>query len=53
MKKIRIKGLLLAVVLFISSLCLLSCDSINNMSTQDAYDIGYGAGTLIRVMSGN
>lgn len=32
----------------LAAICLSSCSSLSNMSYEDAYDIGYGAGTLMR-----
>lgn len=30
------------------SVCLVSCGSYSNMSDEDAYNVGYGIGTLLR-----
>ncbi len=53
MKKRKINAIICAFVMLISSSLIVSCDNLSNMSTEDAYNIGYGAGSLIRVMSGN
>lgn len=50
MKKRKPLVALVATIMLMAASCLSSCD---NMSYNDAYNIGYGAGTLIRVMSGN
>lgn len=48
MKNIKTKILVLGLAMFISSLCLMSCGNLSKMSAQDAYNVGYGAGTLLR-----
>lgn len=35
------------------SLSVTSCGALMNMSEQDAWDVGYGAGTLLRNMIDN
>ncbi len=37
----------------LAALCLSSCSSLSNMSYEDAYDIGRGAGTLMRNLIDN
>lgn len=37
-----------ATVLVVATMVTTSCGSLSNMSNEDAYNIGYGAGTLIR-----
>lgn len=45
MKKLKI--LFTALVLMFSVL-LTSCGTMSNMSNEDAYNVGYGVGTLMR-----
>lgn len=45
MKKIK---LLFVSLVLVFSLLATSCGSLSNMSNEDAYNIGYGAGTLLR-----
>lgn len=48
MKQIKsFRGLILMLLLAISLLTT-SCGSLSNMSYEDAYDIGWGAGVLLR-----
>ena len=42
--KKSIQSIIFSIFVFLA----LACASFENMSEQDAYDIGYGAGTLLR-----
>ncbi len=46
-KNIKKKFIQGAIVL-VFALMALGSSSMNNMSEQEAYDVGYGAGTLLR-----
>lgn len=52
MKRIRIYLLSFCAAVFALT-CLTACGSFSNMSEQDAYDIGYGAGRALRYMIDN
>ncbi len=42
------KKILLLLALAFTMLSTVSCGVFSNMSNEDAYNVGYGAGTLIR-----
>ena len=51
-KKKNIKGKLIQGIILLVFACMaLGSSSLENMSEQDAYDIGYGAGSLLRNIS--
>ncbi len=48
MKNHKTKILIIGLVMFVSSLCMMACGGLSRMSQEDAYNVGYGVGTLIR-----
>lgn len=52
MKRIKYYVLLAALSAFAAT-CLTACSSFNNMSDEDAYNVGYGLGTAARYLIDN
>ena len=50
MNRNKMKLLVILVAIGLTTLCLTSCYAMSNMSTEDAYNVGYGVGTLLRNM---
>ena len=50
MKKSKLKVFIIIAAIGLSTLCLTSCYAMSNMSQEDAYNVGYGVGTLLRNM---
>ena len=42
------KKIIIAVILAATMIGVSGCGSFSSMSSEDAYNIGYGAGTLLR-----
>lgn len=49
----KVKSIFIMLLLCATSFMVTSCGSMSNMSYEDAYNIGYGAGTILRNMIDN